>query len=84
MVRTLAEFIRHDLLQPQLDGQRVLARCKAGAVGDSEDVGVDSDGRHAEGLVHHHIGGLAADTGQGFQRVPVGGNLAAMPLDQQL
>ena len=38
----------------------------------------------AERDVQHHIGGLAADAGQGLEGVAVGRHLAAMPLDEQV
>ena len=37
--------LRHDLQQPELDLERVLARREPGAVGDAEQVRVDGDGR---------------------------------------
>jgi hypothetical protein len=61
----------------QLDRERRLARREAGAVADAEDMGVDREGFRAEGGVHHDIGGLAADAGQGVQHVAVLRNLAA-------
>ena len=44
---------------------------QSGAIADAEDVGVDRDGRLAEGDVEHHVRGLAADAGQRFERVAV-------------
>jgi hypothetical protein len=41
-------------------------------------VRVDGDGRFAEGGVEHHVGGLAADAGQGFERGAVARHLAAV------
>ena len=46
---------------------------RAQPVGDAEDMGVDGDRRLAEGDVEHHVGGLAADAGQGLQRLAVAG-----------
>ena len=79
-----AKFLGHALQQLQFDLQRVLAGGEAGAVADPEDVRVDGDGRLAEADIHHHVGGLAADTGQGLQLLVGVRHLAAMPLDQQL
>ena len=84
MVRVQAVFLGHALQQFQLDLERVLARRQAGAVADAEDVGVDGDGRLAEGHVHHHVGGLAADAGQRLQLLVGVRHLAAVALDQQL
>ncbi len=44
---------------------------------------VDGDGRLAKGGVEHHVGGLAADPGQGLQRVAVAWHLAAVLLENQ-
>ena len=65
-------------MQLQLDLERVLAGREPGAVADAEDVGVDRDGRLAEGDVEHHVGGLAADAGQRLQRLARVRHLAAM------
>jgi hypothetical protein len=45
---------------------------------------VDRKGLHSEGAVQHHIGRLAPHAGQGDQRIPVGRNLAAKAVDQDL
>ncbi len=63
------EFRRYFLFQRQFNRQRRFARREAGPVGDPEDMGVDRDGRLAEGDVEHHIGGLAPDAGQFLQRL---------------
>ena len=81
-MRVRLQFVRHDALELLLDPQRRLARRQAGAVADAEDMGVDRDGRLAEGDVHHHIGGLAADAGQRLQRLAVARHLAAMLVDE--
>lgn len=46
-------------------------------VGDAEDVRIHGDGVRAERTAHHDVRRLAPHTGQGFQRVVVGGHLAA-------
>ena len=61
----------------------VLAGGQASAVGEAEDVGVDRHHRLAEHGVEHHVGGLAADAGQGFERVAVGRYFAAVAFEQQ-
>jgi len=70
--------------QPVLDLAHGLARRKAGAIGDAEDVRVDRDGGLSEGRVQHHVGGLAADAGQGLERFAVPRHPAAMLLEQEL
>ena len=70
--------LRHYLHQFNLDLERRLADGKAGAIADAENVGIDGDGRFAESDVKHHIGGLAADTRQGFERIAVVRNLTAV------
>ena len=77
-------FLRHDLHQLHLDVERRLADRQAGAVADAEDVGIDRDGRLAEGDVEHDVGGLAADAGQRFQRLAIVRDLAAVLVDELL
>ena len=60
----------------------ILAYRKAGAVRYPEDMGIDGDGGPAKGGVEHHVGGLAADARQGFQRFAVFRHLAAVALQQ--
>ena len=78
MMRGAAVGLRRLPVEDRLDLVDGLAAGEAGAVGDPEDVGVDREGLGAEGDVHHHVRGLAADAGQLLQRVAVGGDLAAM------
>ena len=61
MVGIAAEGLRDDLLEPGLDLVDILARREAGAVADSEDVGVDGEGFLPERGVQHDVGGLAPD-----------------------
>lgn len=68
----------------EFDRERRLAARQTSAVADAENVRVDREGLGPKGDVHHDIGGLATDTGQGFERVAVGGNLAAINVDQAL
>ena len=77
-------FLRNDPDQPRLDLVGRLSRRQPEAVADPEDVRVHRHGRLAESHVEHHIGRLAADSGQLDQRVAVGRNLAAMIADQRL
>ena len=61
VMRVLPELVRHDLHQPRLDLERVLAGRESRAVRDAEDVRVDGDRRLAERDVQHDVRGLAAD-----------------------
>jgi hypothetical protein len=78
----IAEPLRHDLQQLEFDRQRRPADGQAGAVGHPENVRVDGDRRLAESGIEDHVGGLAADTGQGLQRCTRRWNLAAMTVEQ--
>ena len=63
----LAGDERHEL---RLDLQRVVALGEAEAVRHAEDVGVHGDALvDAEGVAEDHVRGLAADAGQGDERV---------------
>ncbi len=73
----------HAPQQRLLDLQHVLARREPGAVGQPEDVSVDRHRRLAEDGVEHHVGGLAADAGQGLERLALGRDLAAVAFEQQ-
>lgn len=73
---------RHELQQFLLHLQNVLSRCYAGAVGDAEDMRVHRHGQLPEGGVEHHVGGLAANPGQGFEVLAVVGDLAAVLFDE--
>ena len=84
MVGVAFPMIGGPLYQPLFDFQRRLSRRQAGAVGNPEDMGVDGDGRLAEGDVEHHVGGLAPDPRQCLELLPVAGNLAPVFVDQDL
>ena len=47
-------------------------------------MGVDGDAGHAERVAEDHVGGLAADAGQGDELVERARHLAVVPLDQCL
>ena len=51
---------------------------QAEAVRDAVDVGVDADGGDAEAEAEDEVGGLAADPGEGEQRVERGRHRAAV------
>src|SRR4029079_136999 len=70
---------RHHGVEHLLDLGRGLAGSEAGAVADPEQMGVDGDGRLAEGGVEDDIGGLAADAGQRLEGGAIARNLPAMP-----
>ncbi len=63
----LLEFVRNDFFESQFDFERRFAPRERNSVGDSEEMRVDGDRRRTEGIIHNDIGGLAADTGQGFK-----------------
>ncbi len=82
-VKVVPAIGRKEGLEIGLGALHRAALGEAPAGGEAEDVGVDREGRHAEGLAHHHAGGLVAHAGQGFERREVGGDDAAMPLDEE-
>jgi hypothetical protein len=47
-------------------------------------VRIDREGLRAEGAIHDDVGGLASDTGQRDERVPVGRHFAAVLGDELL
>jgi hypothetical protein len=67
VMRIAAERLGRDLVQPKFDFERVLARCKAGAVADAEDVRIDGERLFAERSVQHHVGRLTAYAWQALQ-----------------
>ncbi len=77
-----AKLFRYILQQFFFNIQNGLARSQAGAIRDAEDMGVYGDGGMTESGVENHIGGFAADTGQGFQRCPVFRHLAVILFHQ--
>ena len=82
-MRVLFELVGHELDQIAFHHFDCFARCDAGAVGDAEVVRVHRDGRLAEGDIEHHVCGLAADAGQGFEFFARAGHHAAVFFDQQ-
>ncbi len=50
---------------------------QAPSEGESVDVGVDGERRHAEGLRHHDTGRLVTDAGQRLEERPIGQHLSA-------
>jgi len=76
-MRMAAKGLRHALFEQRLDLLDRLPFGQPGAVGNAEDMGIDREGFRAKGAVHHHIGGLAPDTGKGSQDIAIGGNFAA-------
>ena len=84
MVRVAAEGLGHDLFELGLDLVDILAWREASAVADPEHVRVDRERLLAERGVEHHVGGLAADAGQGLKVLARARHFAAMPVDQRL
>jgi hypothetical protein len=84
VVRVAAEGPGHNLLQLQLDLQRVLARCEPGAISDAEDVRVDRERLFSESRVQNDVGGLAPNAGKLLQLFAGARDLAAMIADQGL
>ena len=76
------EFVGGVRVQDIFDGAWGFAGREAGAVGDAEDVSVDGDLALAEDDVENDVGSFAADAGERLERVAVGGDLAAVKLDQ--
>ena len=72
----------HHAIEGELDIERGLSRREPGAVRDPEDVGIDGDGRLAEGDVEHDIRRLAADAGKGDERLAIVRHLAVELLDE--
>ena len=73
----------HAAHEPFFHLEDVLARCEPGAIANAEDVRVDRHHRLAENGVEHHIGGLAADAGQGLECFAIGRYFAAVAFEQQ-
>ena len=75
---------RHNDHQLRLDPVGSLTIGELEPVCHPIDVGINSNGRFNIQLIEHHAGGLAANTGQGFERDPVGRHLPPMLIDQDL
>jgi hypothetical protein len=83
VVSIAAERLGDDALELGFDLVNVLARCKAGAVGDAEHMRVDRERLLAERGVEHDVRGLAADTGQRLKLFAGARDLAAVAFDQR-
>jgi hypothetical protein len=70
--------LRHDFHQLRLDVKRRLADGQPGAITDAKNVGVDRNGRLAEGDVEHNVRGLPTDAWQGLERRAIVRNFAVM------
>ena len=62
----------------------VLASRQAPAIDQAVDMGVDWEGRHAEVLRHDYLRGLVTDAWELFEGIEVGGDLAAVLVEQYL
>jgi len=80
VVRVLEVLPRRVRDEGLFDRERRTTGGESGAVGDAEDVGIHCHFHLAEHHVEHDAGGLAPDTGQGFQGGTLGRNLAAVAL----
>src|SRR5690606_29710269 len=78
------ETLRHLLLERQLHRQWRCPRREPGAIAYPEQMRVDRNGGLLEENVQHHIGRLAADAGQGLERLAHVGYLATVLFDQLL
>ncbi len=67
-----------------LDLHRVGVGRPVKPAGQPPEVGVHGDAGDAEGVAEHHVGGLAADAGQGDQILQPARDLAAEPIAQGL
>lgn len=76
------KFLRHVLEQFPFNLQWRLAGRKTGAVGNPENVGIDSDRWLTECRVEHDIGSFSAHAGQGLEFRPATRNLAIMFFQQ--
>ncbi len=75
--------VRDDAHESILDLARIFAGRDVQAIGDAEDMGVDGERRLPESGVQHHVRGLAANAGEGLQRLAVAGRFAAVLLDDR-
>lgn len=64
MMGMQAKAFRHDLLKPQFDRERRLARRERNAVRNAKEMGINRDRRLAESHVEHDIGGFSPNAGQ--------------------
>ena len=81
-MRILEELRGHALQERMFHRQHRLARRQSGAIGDAEDMRIHRHRRLAEGGIHHHVRGLAADAGQGFERCAVARHFAVVLFEQ--
>jgi hypothetical protein len=65
--RSAQRYLWEQFLQVGLSVLHALAGAQGPSAKRAVDVGVHREGRHAEGLHHHHAGGLVAHAGQGLQ-----------------
>jgi len=82
VVRIDQVFGRDAFEQLLLHFQRRFARGEARAVAEAKDVRVHRHGRFSKRRVEHHIGGFAADAGQGFEGFARAGHLPAVLFHQ--
>src|SRR3984893_4960318 len=82
MMRMGLERAGNDFLKPAFDLKRRLAGGQGNTVGNAENMRVDGDRRRAESNVHDDIRGLAAYSGERFERLAAVRHLATEILDE--
>ena len=71
MVSVALEVIRYDAFKHQFDLEHVFTRCEPRAVGDTEDMRIDSNRLMAECDIQNDIGRFAAHPRQRFQNFTI-------------
>jgi len=84
VMRVLEKFLRSRAGKFVLYLYYVFAGRQPGAVRNPKNMGVHGDGGLPECRIQNDIGGLAADTGQGFQCGPLRGYFAVVVIEQVL
>lgn len=84
MVGVLFKFIGRDTEQLLLNFQHGFSRCDTGAITQSKNMSIDSDGRVAESRIEYHAGSFSPDTGQGFKGGTIFRNPSTVLFDQDV
>jgi|MDUR01.1.fsa_nt_gb hypothetical protein len=83
VVGTHLEFIRDSFHQLVFHFPDILSWCKACSVGDSEEMGIDSDGGLPKGGIENHVSCFPPHSRQCLQLFSGCWNLTLMPLNQE-
>ena len=75
---------RNEQADGGFDLHRIGLACPLPAAAQPAEVRVDRDAGDAEGVPEHHVGGFAAESGQGDEIGHPVGHLTVEPLDQGL